>query len=150
MRVQEIMNETVHTIAPGADAEGAWQTMRTRGVRHLVVVDGSKVVGVLSDSDAGGPAGAKVRAGATVAQLMDPHVHTLTRHDTVRRAANLMQQHLCGCLPVVERGRLVGVVTVVDILNVIAGGGDRPAHHARAALHHRVAHRKAAAATGRW
>lgn len=150
MRVQEIMNETVHTIAPGADADGAWQMMQTKGVRHLVVVDGSTVVGVLSDSDAGGRSGAKVRAGATVGDLMDRRVHALTRHDTVRRAANMMQEHLCGCLPVIEDKRLVGVVTVIDVLNVIGGGADRPAHNARAALHHRVAHRKAAAATGRW
>lgn len=150
MRIQEIMNETVHSIPPGARADAAWQMMGTKGIRHLVVVDGPTVVGVLSDSDAGGRWGAKLRAGATVADLMDPHVVSVDRHDTVKRAANLMQQHLCGCLPVIDRGKLVGVVTVVDVLNVIAGGGDRPAHHARAALHHRVPHRKAAAATGRW
>ena len=150
MRIREIMNAKVHSVSPDLDAEEAWQLMRTKGVRHLVVKDGSSVVGVLSDSDAGGPSGGPVRAGAHVENLMNRHFVSITGEETVRKAANLMAGHLTGCLPVVERGRLVGVVTVADLLKVIGKGADRPAHNARAAIHHRVPHKKARAATGRW
>jgi CBS domain-containing protein len=51
---------------------------------------------------------------------------------------------------VIDRQRLVGVVTIADILNLVGGGVDRPNHEKRAALHHRVAHRRSRAATGRW
>ena len=150
MRVQEIMSEKVRTVGPGLDAEGAWQMMQINTIRHLVVVEDKRVVGVLSDSDAGGRFGAAIRSGATVRDLMDTHVVSVARTDTVRKAANLMKGHLATCLPVIERGRLVGIVTATDLLTTVGGGADRPAHNARAAIHHRVAHRKARTATGRW
>ncbi len=150
MRIQEIMSEPVHTVVPGLDAQDAWEVMQTNGIRHLVVAEASKVVGVLSDGDAGGRHGGAIREGATVADLMDRHVPTVRRTDTIRKAANLMNGHLVGCLPVVERGRLVGVVTISDMLTVVGGGAGRPSHNARAALHHRVPHRKVRTATGRW
>jgi CBS domain-containing protein len=150
MRIQEIMSTTVHSVPPTLAAEEAWEVMHTKGVRHLVVKEGSQVVGVLSESDAGGRSGAAVRSGARVADLMDRHVVRVGPSDTLRRAANLMRGHLIGCLPVVDRQRLVGVVTIADILNVVGGGADRPSHEKRAALHHRVAHRRSRAATDRW
>jgi acetoin utilization protein AcuB len=150
MRVQELMQATVHSVRPDFAAEEAWQIMQTKGIRHLVVKDGSTVVGVLSDSDAGGPSGAPLRAGADVADLMNRHFVSVAPGDTVRKAANLMTGHFTGCLPVIERGKLVGVVTVTDMLEVMGKGGDRPAHNARASLHHRVPHKKVRTATGRW
>ena len=150
MRIQEIMSSKIYSVAPDLAAEDAWQIMRTKGIRHLVVKDGSKVVGILSDSDAGGPSGAALRAGTQVVDLMNTHFVSVTREETVRKAANLMSGHRTGCLPVIERGRLVGVVTVVDMLNVIGKGIDRPAHPSRVPLHHRVPHKKVRQATGRW
>jgi len=150
MRIHEVMSDPVFVVAPVTPAEDAWQLMRTRGVRHLVVKEDSTIVGILSDSDAGGPSGTAVRAGAIVADLMDRHFVAIGRNDTVRSAANLMRGRGIGCLPVVDRGRLVGVVTVADMLAVIGGGADRPSHEKRATLSHRVPHRKALASTGRW
>lgn len=150
MRIQEIMSAKVYWVPPDLPAEDAWQIMSTRGVRHLIVKNGSIVVGILSDSDAGGPSGAPVRAGAQVIDLMNRHFVSVTREETVRKAANLMSGHLTGCLPVIERGRLVGVVTVVDMLRVIGKGVDRPAHPPRVPLHHRVPHKKVRQARRSW
>ena len=149
MRIFEVMSEHVQTVGPGDDAEKAWTIMQTKGVRHLVVTDGTTVVGVLSDSDAGGRAGQPVRAGKTVADLMDHHVVTIGREDTIRKAANLMNGRLIGCLPVIHRGKLVGVVTISDMLKAVGRGIDRPSHESRAATHYRVPHRKTGS-TGRW
>jgi len=150
MRIHEVMSDPVFVVTPDTPAEDAWQLMRTRGVRHLVVKEDSNVVGILSDSDAGGPSGAAVRAGAIVADLMDRRFVTIGRDDTVRNAANLMRGRGIGCLPVIHRGKLAGVVTIADMLAVIGGGVDRPGHEKRAAMHHRVPHRRALAATGKW
>ena len=150
MRIQEIMSAHVRWVAPALDAEEAWQVMQTNGIRHLVVKDGPGVVGILSETDAGGPHGAVARRGATVGELMDRHVVTVESDDTVRKAANLMAGHRVGCVAVFDRGRLVGIVTVSDMLHVVGGGADRPAHNARPVVNHRVAHRKAHAPTGRW
>jgi CBS domain-containing protein len=150
MRIFEIMSDKAVTAPPTLPADDAWRLMLAENVHHLVAKEGSTVVGVLSDSDAGGRHGAAVRSGKTVADLMDTHVAAVTRQDTVRKAANLMRGRLTGCLPVIERGRLLGVVTVTDLLALLGHGVERPDHEARAALHHRVAHRKAIGSTGRW
>ncbi len=149
MRIYEVMTVKVQTIAPQETAEQAWQLMHAKGVRHLVVKDGSQIVGVLSESDAGGRNGAPIRAGKTAADLMDDHVTSIGPDDTVRKAANLMAGHHIGCLPVIERSKLVGVVTIADLLKVIGRGVDRPGHESRAATHYRVPHRKNGTA-GRW
>jgi CBS domain-containing protein len=150
MRIFEIMSDKAVTVAPTLPAGDAWRLMLAENVHHLIVKDGSTVVGVLSDSDAGGRHGAVVRSGATVADLMDRHFAAVTRQDTVRKAANLMRGRLIGCLPVIERDRLLGLVTVTDLLALLGHGVERPDHETRAALHHRVAHRKAIGSTGRW
>lgn len=150
MRIFEIMSDKPRTVPPTLPASEAWRLMVAEKLHHLIVKEGSKVVGVLSDSDAGGRHGTAIRSGAAVADLMDSRFAAVTRQDTVRKAANLMRGRLIGCLPVVERGRLVGVVTVTDLLALLGRGVERPDHETRAALHHRVAHRRAATSSGLW
>jgi len=150
MRIFEIMSDRAVTVPPTLAGAEAWRLMLAENVHHLIVKDGSTVVGVLSDSDAGGRHGAAVRSGTTVADLMDRHFAAVTRQDTVRKAANLMRGRLIGCLPVIERDRLLGVITVTDLLALLGHGVERPDHETRAALHHRVAHRRAATGSGLW
>jgi hypothetical protein len=90
--------------------------MRRSDIHHLVVMDASQILGILSDRDAGSRRGASVRAGHTVADLMTTHVVTRSPTDTIRSAANLMRGRTIGCLPIVKRPRLVGIVTVSDLL----------------------------------
>jgi acetoin utilization protein AcuB len=126
MRLQEIMNPNVVTIPPAETAENAWSRMRLRGIRHLVVVDRGDVVGVLSDRDLGGPRGSALRRGRAVADLMSRNVIGATPETTVRQAANLLRGHVISCLPVIEDGKLRGVLTISDLLNLIGRGTERP------------------------
>ena len=150
MRLDEVMTKGARTVSPAVPAEDAWELMRRGGVRHLVVTDGSNVVGVVSDRDASGRAGAAVRAGRTVADLMTRHAVTMSPTHTVRQAANLMRGRTIGCVPIVDRGRLVGVVTVSDLLEVLGRGIDRPAQPARPSATHRAPHRKQTRASRAW
>jgi acetoin utilization protein AcuB len=100
------------------------------------------VTGVLSDRDAGGRSGAGMRARSRVAELMTTSVVTVGPEETIRRSANLMRGRTIGCLPVVEGTRLVGIVTVSDLLQLLGRGVARPARPSRRGLHHRVPHRK--------
>ena len=54
MRVADFMSKDVATIRPGRSADDAFETMQKRGIRHLVVTNKRKVVGVLSERDLGG------------------------------------------------------------------------------------------------
>ena len=127
MRVSEIMTKGVQTVPPAMVASRAWALMRGERIRHLIVVDGGKPVGVLSDRDTGGRTAAAIRAQSTVGELMTDAVVTATPDDTVRRIANVMRGRTIGCVPVVSGKRLVGIVTTSDLLGLLGRGIDRPA-----------------------
>jgi CBS domain-containing protein len=73
---------------------------------------------------------------------MTRHTVTIDPQETVRRAANVMRGRTIGCLPVIRGGRLVGIVTVSDLLELLGRGIDRPAKAERRGLHYRRPHRK--------
>lgn len=120
MRVGEVMTRKVETVAASESAERALSRMRTRRIRHLVVMRGKKLVGVVSDRDVGF---AKDR---TVEDVMTAHAVSATADMTVRKAANLLRGRGIGCLPVMEGGDLVGIVTTTDLLEQIGRGSERP------------------------
>jgi acetoin utilization protein AcuB len=151
MRVQDVMTEDVKTIAPTSAAEDAWELMRSHQFHHVVVTRGRRVVGILSDRDAGGRRGAAIRRGHTVEELMTTSVVTVEPETPVRKAANMMRGRSIGCVVVTDRGRVVGIVTVADLLELLGRGADRPAATTtRWTLRHRAPHRKRHAATGVW
>ena len=150
MRMAEVMTDVVQTVPPTMAAADAWQLMRRQRIHHVIVMNGREMIGVLSDRDAGSRAGASVRAGRTVADLMTPHAVTIAPTDTIRKAANLMRGRTIGCLPVVDRGRLVGIVTTSDLLEALGRGIDRPAKAERPSATHRVPHRKSPGVGGVW
>lgn len=120
MRVQEIMRREPPTAAPEESAASAWDRMHAARMDCLVVLTEGRVVGLVSRQDLSGPSGgAHRRMGRRVADLMRHEVPTVTPATDVRRAAAQMRRHQVGCLPVVERGRLVGVITVFDLLMLL-------------------------------
>ena len=142
MRMSEFMTDSVQPVKPTMAAADAWELMRRKGIHHLVVTEGKEIVGLLSDRDVGSRAGAALRTDRTVADLMSRQVVIRSPSDTVRSAANAMRGRTIGCMPIVDRGRLVGIVTVSDLLELLGRGVDRPAKATRAPLHWRVPHQK--------
>ena len=65
----------------------------------------------------------------------------------VRQAANVMRGWNIGCLPVVEDGALVGIVTVSDLLRIVAEGADKPKAPVKRAAKAKTARRKKTART---
>jgi acetoin utilization protein AcuB len=152
MRVQDVMTDGVQTAAPGDPADEAWLLMRERRIHHLVVTDGTRVVGVLSDRDAGGLRGPWVRRNRTVGELMSSPVITVPPSTPVRKAANLMRGRSIGCLVVTKANRLLGIVTVSDLLELLGRGAERgtAAATTRWSLKQRGPHRKRHQATRVW
>ena len=144
MRVFEIMNAGVQNVPPTLAASEAWELMRRSAIHHLVVKQGPAILGVISDRDLGSRRGESVRAGRSVADLMSDGVVTIDANATVRQAANRMRGRSIGCMPVTRSGRLVGMVTVSDLLELLGRGIDRPALKIRPNLHFRVPHRRRA------
>jgi len=117
MQLREFMKTRVVAIGPEEAASAAWSRMRARRIRHLVVTEGGRVVGVISEHDLGGPGGGKLRSGRRVRDLMTPRPVSATPATTLRRAARLMRRGPIGSLPVLDGERLVGIVTATDVLD---------------------------------
>src|ERR1043166_4976991 len=100
--------------------------MHLYGIRHLVAVRDSQAVGIVSDRDLGGPHGIADLKPLTVGNVMTPNLIIATPRMTVREAANLLRGHMIGCLPVMENGKVKGIITITDLLNLFGRGTQTP------------------------
>ncbi len=124
MRIAEVMTTRVETVTAGESAENALRRMRAKRVHHLAVMLGTEVVGVVSarDLDSLGSA----RSYRTVGDVMTSPAVTAQPGTTIRQASNLLRGRTIGCLPVLEGGKLVGILTTTDLLELIGRGSERP------------------------
>jgi CBS domain-containing protein len=132
MLVRDIMSArpiTVDTETPMLEAR---QSMLDHRIRHLVVAEDSRVVGILTDRDIRlnlpSPATSLsvweinyMLARLTVGEVMKGSVIVVDPDRPVADAARIMLEHKIGALPVVNDGRLVGIVTESDFVRVVAG-----------------------------
>jgi CBS domain-containing protein len=126
LRIGDIMSTAVETVTAVESADGAYSQMRAQDVHHLVVVEDGGVVGVISERDLGGRGGASLRRDRAVGDLMTSPVVTARPDSTLREAAKLLRGRSIGCLPVLDGRKLVGIVTLSDVLETIIRGVERP------------------------
>lgn len=126
MRLQEIMSTRVRTTSPETPADQAWEMMKELSIHHLLVLEKGRLLGLISERDLGGRRGLSVRKGLTVLDLMTPHTITAKPSTSIKQAANLMRGHGVGCLPVVEEGKIRGIITLSDLLDVLGRGIEKP------------------------
>jgi CBS domain-containing protein len=125
MLLRDMMTTNLISIGPDETASAAWSRMEHERIRHLVVLEEERLVGILSIRDLGGRKQESFREGKTVRDLMTPRVMTATPEMTLDQAFQVMQEEPIGSLPVMEDGRLVGIVTATDVLDELARGGTR-------------------------
>lgn len=130
MLVRERMSRRPVTIPQGTPVTDALRTMRQRGVRRLPVLDaGGRMVGIVSEKDllyaAPSPATSLSiyelhdrLTRLTVDEVMSREVITVGPDTPLEEAARIMTDHKIGGLPVMEDGRLVGIITETDIFKV--------------------------------
>ena len=123
MRVRDVMSTKVLTIDLREPLECARAEMDLRRVHHLVVVDAGRVVGVITPELV---AWGEAQGIARVEDVMFRHVVSGTPNLTIRQAANLMRGRMAGALPIFENERLVGIVTISDLLELLGRGAERP------------------------
>ncbi|ACL23329.1 CBS domain-containing protein [Chloroflexus aggregans] len=131
-RVAEWMTENPVCVPPDFSALAAYERMRARGVRRMPVVDKQgNLVGIITRSDIeqamSHPRDEEERrlarfnlAGQTVAELMTPNPLTIASSDSIGKAAAMMVRARVSGLPVVDEGRLVGIITESDIFRLVA------------------------------
>ncbi len=117
----EIMSREPVTVAPDLTVDKAAAIMRDRGVGSLIVIDGTMAVGILTERDIVTKIAAANRSPASlrVRDVMTSPVISIPPHEDVEEAARKMSARRIRRLPVLEDGRLVGVVTENDILRLL-------------------------------
>jgi acetoin utilization protein AcuB len=114
MYIREYM--TPHPVMiSSADTLGeAWALMQSRKLRRLPVVDDDVLVGIIGEYDL---RGAKTQHLDRVAvrTAMTPQPFTVSPNDTMEHAVSITRQRRIGALPVVDHGRLVGIITAKDL-----------------------------------
>lgn len=130
--IRKLMSTRVISIHHGEPVSQARKIMVESGVHHLPVVSGDALKGIISWSDLlrisfGDAFGADERAvDATLdhtfslEQVMSADVVTVTPQTTVHEAAEILCKGDFHCLPVVDDGKLVGMVTSSDLLKYLA------------------------------
>ncbi len=132
MEVRDRMTRDPVTIRVGEAARAAADLMRLHKVRHLPVVDAAgKLVGIVTDRDLRqilfAPAMRTRASGAeslaeqlTVEEIMTSPAVTTTPYAELADAATVMHERKIGELPVVESGRVVGILSEIDVLKAFA------------------------------
>lgn len=122
IKIREVMTPAPHTIGSDQKLVLAHRIMRDYGLRHLPVLRGGKLVGVLSERDLfflESIAGVEVEIDS-VADAMTSEVYTAHPDDDLRNVTRAMYLHKYGCAVIVERDRLLGIFTATDALRVLA------------------------------
>ena len=124
--VKDSMTREIVTLSPDETAGTALALCRERRIRHLPVLSEGRLVGIVSDRDlrSSTPAlGDQSRAAALqeilVEDVMARDVVTTLPDDPIEQAANTMRERRIGCLPVVEGGELVGIITASDVMDAL-------------------------------
>jgi len=138
MQVSRFMTRRPVTVAPDASVDEAIALMERHGFRHLPVAQGAEVLGMVSDRDVrlgtgGQPIGALGVPGEAglpqrVEQIMRAPVVCVEEHERGPTAARRMIEQRIGALPVLERGRLVGIVTETNLVAAFRDLCRDPAH----------------------
>ncbi|MFQ5839133.1 MAG: CBS domain-containing protein [Candidatus Methylomirabilales bacterium] len=127
MRVQERMKTDLTTVTPLDSVRTAWALLRAHKIRHLPVVEQHRLVGLVTDRDIrlvfpSAVVGQQEQDAhealekVLVREIMSQPVLTVSPTDTIADAARLLLEKRVTGLPVVEGERLVGIITVIDVL----------------------------------
>ncbi len=122
MRVRDVMKAKVHKVSPTDTVAAVLDLFSRYEIRHAVVVQQGRVVGIVSDRDLH-----DVAIEQPIRNVMTRDVATIASDATVRRAASMLSGRAVGALPVVDDKELVGIITTSDVLELISKGAMHPA-----------------------
>jgi len=117
MRVGDVVQRAPITLPPHSTVRQAAQLMESKGVGSIVVVDGQRLVGIVTDRDIVRRAVARGLADdARVDGIMSAPVVTIDADADLRHAFDILNGHAVRRLAAVRDGVLVGILSVDDLL----------------------------------
>jgi acetoin utilization protein AcuB len=127
MKVSKYMTQKLITATPEMSVKDAFLVMRRHRVRHLPVVEGDKLVGIISDRDLRRPRWVdalddwtsyyQINDDLRVTDVMTSNPEVVRTYDAINRAVRIFREHRYGALPVMDKeGDLVGILSAQDLL----------------------------------
>lgn len=115
--LSSIMTKDLVTLGPKDTLEKADNLLRSKRIHHLPIVEGNKLVGLLTTYDLYKDEHAKSDyADILIEKVMTTKLATLEPSDKIGTAAEIFLAHLFHAVPIVDNGALVGIVTTHDVL----------------------------------
>ena len=134
MNVSEIAHTVLVTVTMDHTIGRARDIMKMKKIRHLLVMDGSELVGVITDRDVRSHLSPRIDTPIESSEdekTLETKIHKVMTRDLITvspdapigEAASLLLKHKVGCLPVLDKdGSAVGIVTDADFLGYLARG----------------------------
>ncbi len=120
-RIYKHMTPTPYTIGRDQTLATAHQLMTNHRIRHLPVLDGGALVGIVSDRDlrlVESVSGTSPR-GTLVEEAMTPEPFIVEADTPLRDVVEKMIEHKFGCAVITERGKVAGIFTTIDALRAL-------------------------------
>jgi acetoin utilization protein AcuB len=124
--VKASMTREVVTLSPGTTAAEALALCREKRIRHLPVLEEGRLAGIVSDRDLrsaapalGDPGRAEALQNLQISDVMTRAGVITHPDDPIEEAADRMREKRIGCLPVVEDGDLLGILTSSDVMEAL-------------------------------
>lgn len=127
--VSKIMTSDVITLNHTDNLDTAEQLFKNNNIRHIPVVSGTSIIGMLSltdllrisfaDAAADGAVDTTVYNMFTIEQVMAKSIVSVSSDTTIKEAAEILSSKEFHALPVVNNGELEGIVTTTDMINYL-------------------------------
>ena len=124
--VRDWMTGNLVTLSPEASAAEALTLCRERRIRHILILEEGRLVGIVSDRDLrdaspalGDPERARTLQEIRVGDVMTREVITVDPQDSIENAAQQMYELKIESLPVVAEEELLGIVTSSDVMRAL-------------------------------
>ncbi len=116
MKVKKRMAKKLVTTRKDATVSDAINLMKKHSIRHLPVVEDGELLGWVTERDIREAYIASLIEQVSIGDIMIKDPITIAPEANLEEAAELLYRHGIGGLPVVDKGKLVGVITVADIM----------------------------------
>jgi CBS domain-containing protein len=126
VRISEVMTEAAVTDRPDDSLEQAARKMWEQQTGSLLVLEGQELLGIITERDLLKAVAAGTPLDTPVSEVMSKDLITVAPTTSLREAAAVMSEKWIRHLPVLEAGKLVGIVSQRDLAGVLAGALNEP------------------------
>ena len=123
--VNQIMSKNVLTITKSASVQDAAQNMRKSNIGCVIVMDGTKPLGIVTERDFVTKVAAEgIPLFTEISEVMSSPLITIDSEETIWEASEMMKEKGIHKLPVKENEQIVGIITTTDIVKIASVGSD--------------------------